>query len=484
MVTELAERARADGFAVLVGQCAELGDALPYLPLADALRGATGELSAAIDARPVLGRLLPGGGDLGQESTSGLTQQQLFGSMLGFLSVQPVLLVLEDLHWADQSTRDLLVFLSRMLQTERVCLIGTYRTDDLHRRHPLRRVLAELKRLPSVTAVELSPLDRGEMTDYLVTLGGTDARMMGEVVDRAEGNPFYAEELLEAASDGSSITDDLAGLLLSRVELLSDAAQGCSEARRSPPPRRPRPAPAGLGAGEPGLRRRHARDRLARAAPPRRGVRLRLPARAPPGGRLHRPAARRADPGTRRVRPPADPAGGRGGRARPPLSGSATIWPEPWPRPSKPGGGPNGWAPPPRRIATSTGLSASGTGFPTRSGSPESTTFRWPPAAPSRRLTAVTTTGRSPSCDGSRPRPRSPSGWPISSATPTTRRGPSPPRTRPSRWRPKVPCSPVRSPPMPAPSTGASDTMRWNPSPPRLWRWRVPPAPPTRRPAH
>ncbi|WP_433253016.1 helix-turn-helix transcriptional regulator [Streptosporangium sp. CA-135522] len=225
LVTELSERARADGFAVLVGQCAELGDALPYLPLADALRGAEGELRAAIDARPVLGRLLPGGTDLGSAAASGLTQQQLFGSMLGFLAVQPVLLILEDLHWADQSTRDLLVFLSRMLQTERVCLVGTYRTDDLHRRHPLRRVLAELKRLPSVTAVELSPLDRGEMADYLTALGGDDAQVISEVVDRAEGNPFYAEELLEAATEGSAMTDGLASLLLSRAELLSDAAQ-------------------------------------------------------------------------------------------------------------------------------------------------------------------------------------------------------------------------------------------------------------------
>ncbi|MFI6508387.1 AAA family ATPase [Streptosporangium sp. NPDC050855] len=225
MIAELAERAASAGFAVLIGQCAELGDVLPYLPLADALRSARGELRAALDARPVLGRLLPGGTDPGMESTSGLTQQQLFGSVLGFLSAQPVLLVLEDLHWADQSTRDLLVFLSRMLQTERVCLVGTYRTDDLHRRHPLRRVLAELNRLPSVTSVELGPLDRHEMTDYLAALGGTDPRVMGEVVDRAEGNPFYAEELLEAASDGSSMTEGLAGLLLSRTELLSDPAQ-------------------------------------------------------------------------------------------------------------------------------------------------------------------------------------------------------------------------------------------------------------------
>ncbi|GGS80112.1 LuxR family transcriptional regulator [Planobispora rosea] len=225
LVTELAERAREKGFAVLIGQCAELGDALPYLPLADALRGAQGELRAAIEERPLLGRLLPGVADAGPESASGLTQQQLFGSVLGFLATQPILLIMEDLHWADQSTRDLLVFLSRMLQTERVCLVGTYRTDDLHRRHPLRRVLAELKRLPLVTSVELSPLDRGEMADYVATLGGTDVRMIDEVVERAEGNPFYAEELLEAAIEGCSMPDGLASLLLSRAEMLSDPAQ-------------------------------------------------------------------------------------------------------------------------------------------------------------------------------------------------------------------------------------------------------------------
>ena len=70
-----------------------------------------------------------------------------------------MLLVLEDLHWADASTRDLVTFLSRMLHRERVALLGTYRTDDLHRRHPLRPVVAELRRLPSVTAVELGPLE-------------------------------------------------------------------------------------------------------------------------------------------------------------------------------------------------------------------------------------------------------------------------------------------------------------------------------------
>src|SRR5713101_4989289 len=92
----------------------------------------------------------------------GMAQQQLFGAVLGMLAElaeeAPVLVVLEDMHWADRSTRDLLTFLSRVLHRERVAVIATYRTDDLHRGHPLRAVAAELLRLPSVTAVEVGPL--------------------------------------------------------------------------------------------------------------------------------------------------------------------------------------------------------------------------------------------------------------------------------------------------------------------------------------
>nr|MDA8318750.1 AAA family ATPase [Actinomycetota bacterium] len=141
LVSELADLAGDRGFTVLSGRCAELGDAVPYLPLADALRDATtgpsasGDLLDALAARPVLARLLPdrddsqpAGGDL-----PGLVKQQLFGAVLGMLAelaaASPVLLILEDLHWADQSTRDLITFLSRMLHSERLALVATYRTD-------------------------------------------------------------------------------------------------------------------------------------------------------------------------------------------------------------------------------------------------------------------------------------------------------------------------------------------------------------------
>nr|WP_062333739.1 LuxR family transcriptional regulator [Herbidospora sakaeratensis] len=228
IVCELSTIARERGFTVLVGQCAELGNALPYLPLADALRSA--DLRSALESRPVLRRLLPGADPDGSDALSGaLAQQRLFGATLSLLGEladeRPVLMVFEDLHWADHSTRDLLVFLTRMLQRERVVLVGTYRTDDLHRRHPLRPVLAELQRLPLVVPVELPPLDDEAMATHLTALGGGNAGLIGGVVGRAGGNPFFAEELLQAASSGDRLPATLADLLMARVEGLSDTAQ-------------------------------------------------------------------------------------------------------------------------------------------------------------------------------------------------------------------------------------------------------------------
>ena len=237
LVCEVSDRARSLGFTVLAGQCAELGDSVPYLPLADALRGAAQVpgVQDALVSRPALSRLLPDGGDRSVDGDrSELGRQQMFGAVLGLLTElaasQPVLLVLEDLHWADASTRDLVTFLSRMLHRERVALLGTYRTDDLHRRHPLRPVVAELQRLPSVTSVELGPLDASAMVEHLtehLPAGQVDAAELNDIVARAEGNAYYAEELLASSADrdGGHLPAGIAALLLNRVEKLSDAAQ-------------------------------------------------------------------------------------------------------------------------------------------------------------------------------------------------------------------------------------------------------------------
>ena len=241
LVSELAGRARERGFAVLAGRCAELGDSVPYLPLADALRSVTGDASARVAGlvaeRPVLGRLLPDHGPGIPASGDGreLARQQLFGAVLGLLTelaeTSPVLLVLEDLHWADRSTRDLVTFLSRMLHRERVAVLGTYRTDDLHRRHPLRPVVAELLRLPHVTPVDLGPLEPVSLAAHIATLAeltgrrALDPAELITIVDRAEGNAYYAEELLAASAGDEELPAGLAALLMTRVERLSATAQ-------------------------------------------------------------------------------------------------------------------------------------------------------------------------------------------------------------------------------------------------------------------
>jgi DNA-binding CsgD family transcriptional regulator len=239
LVTELSAVARGSGFTVLTGRCAELADTVPYLPLADALRDATVGASAsaplldALAARPVLSRLLPdvGPGQPPGGDMPGLAQQQLFGAVLGMLAelaeASPALLVLEDLHWADRSTRDLVTFLSRALHRERLVIVVTYRTDDMYRRHPLRPVVAELTRLPSVTSVALGPLGPSAMAEHLTSLSGQplDAAMLDSLITRAEGNAYYAEELLAASCAGSELPAGLADLLLARTERLSPAAQ-------------------------------------------------------------------------------------------------------------------------------------------------------------------------------------------------------------------------------------------------------------------
>jgi DNA-binding CsgD family transcriptional regulator len=240
LISEVTRLAAGRGFTVLSGQCAELGDSVPYLPLADALRGAAQSTGVrdALSSRPALSRLLPEGGEgpIADSDRSGLARQQMFGGVLGLLAelaaATPVLLVLEDLHWADASTRDLVTFLSRMLHRERVALIGSYRTDDLHRRHPLRPVVAELLRLPSVIAVDLAPLDPSALAEHLTatTRVRIDATELNDIVTRAEGNAYYAEELLAASVGGDprhrdALPAGLAALLLNRVEQLTDATQ-------------------------------------------------------------------------------------------------------------------------------------------------------------------------------------------------------------------------------------------------------------------
>ena len=209
LLSELAGRAQQGGARVLVGGCLEVGDVgLPYVPFIDAFRdlgsrpGEADLVAPLARALPSLGRLLPRiGEELAQAAApgGGLEQLQLFDGVLTLLQrlseLAPLLLVVEDLHWADRSTRDLLAFLVRALRTGRVALVASYRSDELHRRHPLRPLLAELVRVPDLVRVDLAPFSRTELTEHLRSLAGaqvpTDA--VDRILARSEGNAFFAE---------------------------------------------------------------------------------------------------------------------------------------------------------------------------------------------------------------------------------------------------------------------------------------------------
>ena len=108
------------------------------------------------------------------------------------------MLVLEDIHWADSSTRDLLRFLVRNARDERVMILGSYRSDELHRRHPLLPLLAELERTNRVDVLELGAFGPDELAAQVSAIIGRHAEppLVEAVLSRSGGNPFFAEELL------------------------------------------------------------------------------------------------------------------------------------------------------------------------------------------------------------------------------------------------------------------------------------------------
>jgi DNA-binding CsgD family transcriptional regulator/tetratricopeptide (TPR) repeat protein len=230
---------------VLRGEAVEHGETeLPYSPLLGALRPLVRERHPTLDAlssgsRAQLGTLLPAldeGRGTG-ERNDGSGQLRLFEALLELLTAlserQPVLLWLDDIHWADRSTRTFVAFLARSLREERILVLLTYRSDELHRRHPLRPLLSELERLERARRIELAPFDRGELAEALADILGdapTD-ELVTRLLARSQGNPLYIEELLAAGLDGrGSAPESLRDAFMLRIERLSADAQAAARA--------------------------------------------------------------------------------------------------------------------------------------------------------------------------------------------------------------------------------------------------------------
>jgi DNA-binding CsgD family transcriptional regulator len=235
LVNHLATVAREAGAHVVVAHCVDLGDVgIPYLPFTEALgllrdgENGTG-VAHLVAERPALARLLdPATSPLPDAHAERLP---LLDGIVGTLAAAgrpgaPLVLVVEDVHWADPSTRDVLRFLATRLRSEHLLLVATYRSDDVDRRHPLRPLLAELHRLEQVEHVELAPFTSDELREFTTAVndGPLTEAEFGAVLRRSEGNAFFAEELL-SAGPAASLPWTLADILHARLTRLRPEVQ-------------------------------------------------------------------------------------------------------------------------------------------------------------------------------------------------------------------------------------------------------------------
>jgi DNA-binding CsgD family transcriptional regulator/tetratricopeptide (TPR) repeat protein len=241
LVTEFAAGQAGTGTRVLIGGCVPLADGeLPFAPAVEALRDLVGQVGVepvralAGPSWPELARLLPALGDPGHagpmpppEPTDQGRLFELLIGLLGALADQAALvLVVEDVHWADRSTRDLLAFLARNLRRQRVVLVATHRSDEPERPW-LGPFLAELGRA-GAERLELDRLDPAESAEQMAAILGAmpPVALVEGVFARAEGNPFFTEELLAATDAGpAELPATLHDLLRGRIQAASEPAR-------------------------------------------------------------------------------------------------------------------------------------------------------------------------------------------------------------------------------------------------------------------
>jgi predicted ATPase len=237
---QLADYAGSRGMATLVGHLYEEGfSSLPYLPFVEALREYV--LHGSVDElRKQLGHLAPEVGRLLPEVCQKLHVEprptrdpeedrwRLLTAVTEFLQAatrhRPLMLLLEDVQWADRGTLDLLLFLSRRLAGSRLLLVCTYRDVEVDRAHPLAGALAELRRGPEFTRVLIRGLDTNDVSQILMHLlvgGDVDVAFADAVQRQTEGNPLFVQEvaryLVEEGvmyqSDGQSLGATTASLM-------------------------------------------------------------------------------------------------------------------------------------------------------------------------------------------------------------------------------------------------------------------------------
>jgi class 3 adenylate cyclase len=227
LATELTRRARKLGCSALWGSCSEAELSLPYLPFVEAIGNQLGQRDLA-QVRAQLGpmsaelaQLFPQLGNGARAAADGDPAQaklRMFESVVALLELwardRGLLLVVDDVHWADSSTRHLLDYVARRLAASRVMLLATYRSDELDRRHPLTRMLQVWQRTGAAETVAVAAMTPEQVTEMIAaTLDAesVSAELGTLVHSRSEGNPFVLEELLREAVDRHEIVRTATG---------------------------------------------------------------------------------------------------------------------------------------------------------------------------------------------------------------------------------------------------------------------------------
>ncbi|MDQ2914070.1 MAG: AAA family ATPase [Chloroflexota bacterium] len=233
LVSRFLVRARGAAVRVLRGECAEGEAHRSFGPFVDLLRSASEEFSSRAVEHSLrrnameLFRLLPqDAASIGAGYKDPGARQRVYDSVVAFLSDiarrGPLVVAIEDLHWADEESLELFRQVARKLRSRPVLILATYRTDELHRLHPLRQVAAELVRARAAEALMVSPLtSEGSAAMIQAALSWerpAPPEFRDAILARCEGNPYFIEEVLKALADRGLLTFSDGRWQLSEVE--------------------------------------------------------------------------------------------------------------------------------------------------------------------------------------------------------------------------------------------------------------------------
>ena len=216
---EILAFARTEGFLTLEGHCYEMEGAQPYLPWIEGLEQASRTIpreefrEALGDSASEIAKLMPGlrqiFDDIGPPIELPPEQQRryLFNNFQEFVTrssrERPVVWLLDDLHWADESSLHLLQHLAQNLNSLPVLILGTYRDVELDVGKPFEKVLAQLVRQRLARRLTLRRLPRASVAELLSALGGgpPPESLVDTFYRETEGNPFFVEEVFEHLSE-------------------------------------------------------------------------------------------------------------------------------------------------------------------------------------------------------------------------------------------------------------------------------------------